>query len=142
MDPAARYVAAHARPGEHYLIDDAWPFTRRLYAAGKLRDPWAVVDTYRLAHGQSDLPICRFDWFVAAQGAGQWPAALRRRVAACGTFRRVFTSSAPVTSLGRDLRFVTWTGRVGVFRNTHRRHASGGHGRRAARARRRQARGG
>ena len=121
VDPAARYVAAHARPGDRFLIDDAWPFTRRLYAADKVRDPWAVVDTYRLAHRQADLPICRYDWFVAAQGAGQWPAALRRRVAACGTFRRVFASSAPVTSLGRSLRFVTWTGHVEVFRNTRRR---------------------
>ena len=43
------------------------------------------------------------------------------RVAACGTFRRVFASSAPVTSLGRSLRFVTWTGHVEVFRNTRRR---------------------
>jgi hypothetical protein len=138
VDPAARYVAAHARPGDRLLIDDAWPFTRRLYAAGKVRDPWAVVDTYRLAHRQADLPICRYDWFVAAQGAGQWPVSLRRRVAACGTFRRVFASSAPVTSLGRSLRFVTWTGHVEVFRNTRRRRAGAARRARARAAARRQ----
>jgi hypothetical protein len=57
------------------------------------------------------------DWFVTAQGAGVWPARVRRRVEACGTFRRVYARRQTVTNIGRDLSFVDWDGRVEIYRN-------------------------
>jgi hypothetical protein len=117
VDPATRYLTDHARPGQHFLIDDSWPFGQRLYAAGKVGNPRDVVDPYRLTHERVDRPLCRYDWFVAAQGAGQWSPALRDQVAACGTYRRVFASRARVVVLGADLRFVSLTARAEVFRN-------------------------
>jgi hypothetical protein len=117
VSPAADYLAAAARPGDRFLIDNAWPFTRRLYADGKVRTPWSVYDVYRVAHGQNEMPVCRFDWFVAAHGADPWPPALRRAVERCGTFERVYVRREPVTAIGRDLRFTTWDASVEIFRN-------------------------
>jgi hypothetical protein len=120
VGPATDYLAEHARPGDKFLIDNAWPFTRRLYAERKVSSPWAVYDVYRMQHGQNDTPICRFDWFVAAQGAGTWPRRIVRAVRACGTFRRVLLRREPVIALGRDLNFVSWEAGVEIFRNTAR----------------------
>lgn len=125
VSPAADYLAAAARPGDRFLIDNAWPFTRRLYAEGKIRSPWNVYDVYRVGHRQNEVPVCRFEWFVAAQGAGPWPAALRRAVDACGTFRRVFVRRDPVTAIDRNLGFVTWDATVEIFRNAPTRRRRG-----------------
>jgi len=115
--PAADYLAAHARPDQRFLVDNSWPFTRRLYEADKIDSPWQVFDPYRLRHGELPGSVCRADWFVVAQGAGRWPARVRRRIAACGSFRLVYRERAPVTSIGRDLGFVTWKARVAIYRN-------------------------
>ncbi|MBN1529333.1 MAG: glycosyltransferase family 39 protein [Thermoleophilaceae bacterium] len=117
LDPATRYLSAHARPGQDYLIDNSWPFIHRLYEDGRVRDPWNVYDTYRVAHHQLPKPVCRVDWFVVAQGAGAWPARVRRQVDACGTFKRVYARKQSVTNIGRDLSFVKWDGRVEIYRN-------------------------
>jgi Dolichyl-phosphate-mannose-protein mannosyltransferase len=115
--PAADYLAAHARPDQRFLVDNSWPFTRRLYEADKIDSPWQVFDPYRLSHGELPGSVCRADWFVVAQGAGRWPARVRRRIAACGSFRLVYRERAPVTSIGSDLGFVTWKARVAIYRN-------------------------
>jgi hypothetical protein len=115
--PAATYLATHSRPGERFLVNNSWPFTQELYEAGKIDSPWQVFDVYRVRHGELRDSVCQVDWFVAAQGAGRWPAGVRRRVARCHSFRRVYAEQAPVTSLGRGLGLVTWTGRVSIYRN-------------------------
>jgi hypothetical protein len=120
LEPAARFLAERAQPGQDFLIDNSWPFTRTLLEEGKVRSPWSVYDTYRVRHGQVRKPLCEVDWFVSAQGAGPWPDRVRRRVAACGTFRRVYEGSAEVTNIGRDLGFVTWDARTEIYRNTSR----------------------
>jgi hypothetical protein len=123
VSPAADYLATHAQPGELFLVNNAWPFTRRLYEEGKIDSPWQVFDPYRVRHGELGTPLCKVDWFVVAQGAGRWPAGMRQRVAECGTFRRVYRDRAPVTNLGRDLSWVTWTARVAIYRNVGKRGA-------------------
>jgi 4-amino-4-deoxy-L-arabinose transferase-like glycosyltransferase len=115
--PAADYLAAHAQPGQRFLINNSWPFTQRLYETGKIESPWQVFDVYRVRHGELHTSVCKADWFVVAQGAGRWPTEVRQRIAACGNFRRVYRKRAPVTNLGRDLSWVTWTGRVAIYRN-------------------------
>jgi hypothetical protein len=115
--PAADYLAAHARPDQRFLVNNSWPFTRRLYEAHKIDSPWQVFDPYRLRHGDLHGSICRADWFVVAQGAGHWPVGVRRRIAACGSFRLVYRDGAPVTSIGSDLGFVTWKASVAIYRN-------------------------
>jgi hypothetical protein len=116
--PAAAYLATAAHPGDDFLIDNSWPFIHELYAEGKIATPWRVFDVYRIEHHQQRKPLCRFDWFVAAQGGGAWPDAIRRRMVACGTFRKVFAQQAPVTDLNRDLQFTTWPAGVEIYRNT------------------------
>jgi hypothetical protein len=115
--PAADFLAAHARPDQRFLVDNSWPFTRRLYEADKIHSPWQVFDPYRLSHGELPGSVCRADWFVVAQGASRWPARVRRRIAACGSFRLVYRERAPVTSIGSDLGFVTWKAGVAIYRN-------------------------
>ncbi len=118
LGPATDYLAAEARPGQDFLIDNSWPFILRLTSEDKVRSPWSVYDTYRVAHHQLPKSICQVDWFVAAQGAGTWPERVRRKVAACGTFKKVYAEGEPVTNIGRDLSFVTWDGSVEIYRNT------------------------
>jgi hypothetical protein len=121
--PAADYLATHARPGQRFLVNDSWPFTQRLYEEGKIDSPWQVYDPYRLRHGQLHASVCRVDWFVVAQGAGHWPERLRKRVSACGTFRRVYRERVPVTSVGSDLGLVTWNAGIAIYRNVRRARA-------------------
>ena len=118
LGPATDYLAAEAEPGQDFLIDNSWPFILRLTSENKVRSPWSVYDTYRVAHHQLPKSICQVDWFVSAQGAGTWPEHIRRKVAACGTFKKVYADGAPVTNIGRDLSFVTWDGSVEIYRNT------------------------
>ena len=120
LQPATAFLAQHAKPGQDFLIDNSWPFILRLHEEGKVNSPWSVYDTYRVAHHQLPKPICGVDWFVAAQGAGTWPGRVRREVAACGTFKKVYGHSEPVTNIGRDLSFVTWDGNVEIYRNMRR----------------------
>ena len=117
VSSATDYLAAHARPGQRFLVNNSWPFTRRLYESGAIDSPWQVFDPYRVRHGEAHGSICKADWFVAAQGGGRWPVHFRRRIAACGSFHRVYRKSAPVTSIGHDLGFVSWRANVEIYRN-------------------------
>ena len=93
-----------AKPGQDFLIDNSWPFILRLHEEGKVRLALAVYDTYRVAHHQLPKPICRVDWFVAAQGAGTWSGRVRRRVAACGTLPEGLRSASRSTNIGSELQ--------------------------------------
>jgi hypothetical protein len=121
--PAASFLANKAKPGQDFLIDNSWPFIHRLYEQDKVRTPWSVYDTYRVSHGQLRKPVCRVDWFVAAQGGAAWSDRFRRRVKRCGTFKRVFYDAAPATYLGADLRFITYDAGVEIYRNVGRRRS-------------------
>ncbi len=90
LQPATAFLAKQAKPGQDFLIDNSWPFILRLHEEGKVNSPWSVYDTYRVAHHQLPKPICAVDWFVSAQGAGTWSDRVRREVAACGTFKKVY----------------------------------------------------
>ena len=115
------YLASHARAGQTVLANNAWPFTQRLYEAGKIDSPWQVYDAYRLDHGELHSSVCRADWFVVAQGAATLAcSSVRRRIAACHSFRRVYRERSPVTSIGSEFNFVTWDARVAIYRNVRR----------------------
>ena len=80
------------------------------------RDPWARRG-HRTASppARPTCPLCRYDWFVAAQGAGQWPAGAAPagrglRDASGGSSPPARRSPASDAACG----FVTWTGHVEV----------------------------
>ena len=125
LRPAAEYLSGHARPGDDFLIDNGWPFTWRLYADGAIDSPWRVFDAYRVEHHQHRKSLCRFDWFVAAQGGAPWSRGVERAIRRCGTYRRVFLERTEVSDFGSELRFVTWRGGVQVFRNVGRARRAG-----------------
>lgn len=115
--PAAAYLAAHVAPGERVLANDAAPYQVALYTAGDLVSPWDVYDGARIQQGQFNGSLCDADWFVDEGDGAIWPDDIRRQVEACGTFAPVYTTSGPVTALGRDLRFVTYPVTITVWLN-------------------------
>jgi hypothetical protein len=115
--PAAEYLLAHVRPGHKLLINESWPYTTYLYAAGRIDSPWDVFDVYRITHGQSEIDLCDYDWFVDSQGAYQWPGPIVFRIHRCGGFERVFVSESTVVGMGPELDYVRYPVKVAVWRN-------------------------
>ena len=62
----------------------------------------------------SRVDVCDFDWFVEIPGGEPWPPAIRRAVERCG-FQRVYESSATLTGLGSNLRFVTYRAPIEIW---------------------------
>jgi hypothetical protein len=115
--PAAEYLLARVEPGHKLLINEAWPYTLYLYGAGRLETPWDVFDVYRITHGQSEIDLCEYDWFVDSQGAYQWPGWIVFEVHRCGTFEPVLTTESMVVGMGRDLDYIRYQVKVVVWRN-------------------------
>lgn len=116
--PSADYLVRHVRPGDLILADNAWPYAARLYAAGKIATPFAVHDAYRVLHGQDTVPLCAYDWWISSPGGEPFPAAIRRRLRRCGTFRRAYVErGVKRVGLTRDLRFVTFPSNIVIRAN-------------------------
>ena len=118
--PAARYLLGEVQPGQKLLINESWPYTMYLYTTGRIDSPWDVFDVYRITHGESEIGLCEYDWFVDSQWAYQWPGYIVFQVQQCGSFEPVFTTTTSSEGMGPDLRYVQSPVKVVVWKNTAR----------------------
>lgn len=115
--PAASYLVSHVQPGDRLLINESWPYTAYLYRAGQIDSPWDIFDVYRITHGESEIELCEYDWFVDSQWAYTWPEAIAGAVQGCGTFEQVYIASSTVVNMGTELGYVRYPVSVTVWRN-------------------------
>jgi len=115
---AADYLVHHVEPGERLLINESWPFTMYLYWTGRIDSPWNVFDVYRIEHGEAEITLCEFDWFVDVQGSYEWPESVLETIQGCGSFHQVSSTTTIVTGLGSDLAFVSYPVQITVWENT------------------------
>jgi hypothetical protein len=115
---AVGYLTERVQPGEKLLISQSWPYTMYLYMEDNINSPWDVFDVYRIAHGQSEIDLCEYDWFVDAQDIYGWPTSVREKVQRCGTFYPVFSTTSDVENMGLDLDYVRYTVQTTVWQNT------------------------
>jgi hypothetical protein len=115
--PAARYLLSEVQPGQKLLINESWPYTMYLYTAGRIDSPWDVFDVYRITHGESEIGLCEYDWFVDSQAAYQWPGYIAFQVYLCGSFEPVYTAMTVREGMGPDLRYVRSPVKVVVWEN-------------------------
>jgi hypothetical protein len=116
--PTADYLLAKVQPGDKLLINESWPYTSYLYDAGRIESPWDVFDVYRITHGQSEIDLCEYDWFVDSQGVYQWPGSVVFELHRCGVFEPVLTTESTVIGMGRDLDYVRYQVKVVVWQNS------------------------
>ncbi len=114
---AADYLGGRVQPGQQLLINESWPYTLPLYAAGRLASPWDVFDVYRVTHGETTQELCEYDWFVDTQGSYVWPESVVQEIEACGHFERVFSTQSMVVGLGQDLNFVSYPIHTHIWKN-------------------------
>ena len=115
--PVAAYLVDQVQPGQQLLINESWPYTMYLYEQGRVRTPWDVYDVYRIEHGQSEVDLCEYDWFVDSRGAYRWPPSIVFDVHRCGVFEPVLRAESTVVSMGTDLNYVRYPVRVVVWKN-------------------------
>jgi 4-amino-4-deoxy-L-arabinose transferase-like glycosyltransferase len=115
--PAAAYLVDRVQPGEKLLINESWPYTMYLYRAGRIESPWDVFDVYRITHGESEITLCQYDWFVDSQWAYAWPDAIANAVHRCGTFEQVYVAGSTVVNMGTDLNYIRYPVSVQVWHN-------------------------
>jgi hypothetical protein len=119
--PAVGYLSQHVQLGQKLLIGESWPYTMYLYHTGGIQSPWDIFDVYRITHGQSELDLCEYDWFVDSQGGSGWPTSVRENVLDCGTFYPVFTSTSEVENINQELDYVRYPVQITVWQNIERR---------------------
>ena len=102
------------RPGEKLLASSSWVEAAYLYDSGRIASPNDVYDVYRVQHLGKPFNACDFDWFIEVPGGEPWPPAIRRAIQRCG-FRKVYESSATLTGLGSNLRFVTYRAPIEIW---------------------------
>jgi hypothetical protein len=118
--PAIHHLLTGVDPGQKLLINESWPYTMYLYEAGRIESPWDVYDVYRITHGQSEIDLCEYDWFVDAQGANQWPGYVAFQVHRCGGFEPVLTTTSMVVAIGSDLGYIRYPVKIVVWQNVGR----------------------
>lgn len=114
---SAAVLSADVHPGERLLVNSAWVEDVYLYSRGRVSSPYDLYDVYRVEHLGRPVDVCGFQWFVAVPGGEAWPAAMREQMLRCGSFREIYSARATLTNLGRDLRFVTYTEPIEIWRN-------------------------
>ncbi len=115
---ASSAVLVHdVRPGEKLLASSAWVEAAYLYSHGRIDSPYDLYDVSRIEHLASPVDVCEFQWFIEVPGGEPWPASIRQAIHRCGSFRRVYSSSATVTGLGRNLSFVTYRAPIEIWKN-------------------------
>jgi hypothetical protein len=114
---SAAVLSAHVHPGERLLVNSAWVEDAYLYSRGRIDSPYDLYDVYRVKHLAKPVDVCDFQWFVAVPGGEAWPAAIREQMLRCGSFREIYAARATLTNLGSNLRFVTYTEPIEIWRN-------------------------
>ncbi|MFB0537235.1 MAG: ArnT family glycosyltransferase [Anaerolineae bacterium] len=117
---AASYLTAQVQPGQKLLINESWPYTMYLYTEGRINSPWDVFDVYRITHGESEIGLCQYDWFVNSEGSYQWPEPVLQTIQQCGVFQPVFSTTNTVVGLGTDLAYVSYPVQTTIWQNTSR----------------------
>ncbi len=117
LRPAAGVLTRAVHPGERILANSAWVEAAYLYDSHRINSPFDLWDFSRVQSLGGHVDVCAFQWFVEVPGGEPWPASIRRATQRCGTFRRVYTSSAQLTELGRSLRFVTYRAPIEIWKN-------------------------
>lgn len=117
---AASYLTSQVQPGQRLLINESWPYTMYLYTKGRIHSPWDVFDVYRITHGESEIGLCEYDWFVDVQGSYEWPESILETVQQCGDFQPVFSITSTVVGLGTDLDFTAYPIHTTIWQNTSR----------------------
>jgi hypothetical protein len=113
----ADYLVDQVQPGEQLLINVSWPHIMYLYTAGRIDSPWAVYDVYRITHGESEIDLCEYDWFVDSDVLSEWPEWIIAAIQQCGHFEQAFVSTSTFTGLSPSLRFERYLVRTVVWRN-------------------------
>jgi len=116
---ASDYLLTHVEPGELLLINESWPYTMYLYTEERIQSPWDVFDSYRVTHGESEIDLCDYDWFVDTQGSYAWPEPILDTIAGCDTFEEVYAMDSTVVGLGGNLNFVTYPIHTVIWKNVH-----------------------
>jgi len=115
---ASAAVLVHdVHPGERLLANSSWVEATYLYSHHRINSPYDLYDVSRVAHLASPVNVCAFQWFIEVPGGEEWPASIRSARERCGTFHPVYQSSATVTGLGRNLRFVTYRAPIEIWKN-------------------------
>ncbi len=125
LRPSAAVLSADVHPGERLLVNSAWVEDVYLYSRGRIASPYDLYDVYRVEHLAQPVDVCGFQWFVVVPGGEAWPAAVRAQMLRCGTFRELYSARATLTNLGSNLRFVTYTEPIEIWRNETVGHARG-----------------
>jgi hypothetical protein len=115
---AANYLIDQVQPGDQLLINESWQFILYLYDEGRIHSPWDVFDVYRITHGESEIGLCEYDWFVDVQGSYQWPESVSETIQQCGDFQPVFSTTSTVVGLDTDLEFVAYPVHTTIWQNT------------------------
>ncbi len=114
---SAAVLLRDVHPGERLLANSSWVDAAYLYDRGRISSPYDIYDASRVEQLHEHVDVCSFQWFIEVPGGQPWPLSIRRAMARCGTFRRVYSSSETVTGLGSSLRFVTYRAPVEIWRN-------------------------
>jgi hypothetical protein len=114
---SAAVLVQKVRPGERLLANSAWVDAAYLYEHGRIESPYDIYDASRVEHSTAPIDVCSFQWFVEVPGGEAWPASIRAAMHNCGTFKRVYSSSAVLTGLASDLNFVTYRAPIEIWRN-------------------------
>lgn len=117
LRPSAAVLVRDVRPGERILASSAWVEAAYLYEQHRINSPYDLYDVSRVAHIAGGVDVCSFQWFVEVPGGEPWPASIRSAMQRCGTFKEVYSSSAVVTGLGSNLRFVTYRAPIEIWKN-------------------------
>lgn len=114
---SAAVLVRDVHPGERLLANASWVEAAYLYDHGRINSPYDIYDASRVEQLHDRVDVCSFQWFAEVPGGQPWPASIRRAIARCGTFRRIYSSNATVTGLGASLQFVTYRAPVQIWRN-------------------------
>lgn len=116
--PVRAYLEEHMKPGDVLLAPTSWPYAASLYAKGVLTSPWDVYDVYRVDNGELRRPICEVEWFLEEEFGLSWNEDVRSALDECESFRPVFRAASPVTNIGNELDFVSYSVTTTVWKNT------------------------
>ncbi len=114
---SAAVLDREVHPGEQLLANSSWVYAASLYSQHRINSPYDLYDTSRVAQLGDAVNVCAFGWFIEVPGGEPWPVAIRQAMQRCGGFRKVYSSSATITGLGSNLRFVTYRAPIEIWKN-------------------------
>jgi Dolichyl-phosphate-mannose-protein mannosyltransferase len=114
---ASALLVRDVHPGERLLASSAWVEAAYLYSSGRINTPYDLYDVTRVQEMGGKVNVCGFQWFIEVPGGEPWPSSVVQAMHRCGTFRRIYDSSAVVTGLGSNLHFVTYRAPIEIWRN-------------------------